>query len=481
VARYAARMHVMGIDIGTGGARAIVLRVDDGAVTGRGSVPIELLTPQAGWSQQHPEEWWAATCTAISAALLDADLKGEAIKAVGLTGQMHGCTLVDADNTAIRPALLWNDQRSATQCDTLSEQLPRAQWIARTGKPPLTGLTLPSICWVRDNEPAHFARATGVLLPKDFIRLRLSGDRATDVGDASGTMLLDLSTRAWSQDTCAMADIDAALLPNVHEGPDLTGTIHAAAAKATGLSEGTPVVAGGGDQQTGAIGCGIVAAGTVSLNLGTSGVVFAAMPTCPTTPGKGLHAFCHSVPGIWHVMGVMLSAGGALRWWRDACEVDYNTLLNQATHSDGVQFKPYLTGERTPHEDPTLTAGFSGLKLHHDRGHMTRAVLEGIAFGLRDGLELIDALQTVDHLRFTGGASEHPVWRQLMADVLGRPIASINTTDGSAFGACLLAATGAGAFPDVPSACDQLVRETARTEPEVDMNDAWALWRAPVN
>lgn len=470
-------MHVMGIDLGTGGARAIVLRVEDGTIDGQGTAPVELLHPQAGWSEQRPEDWWTATCTAISAALRDADLSGSDIKAIALTGQMHGCTLVDAADQPVRNALLWNDQRTTAQCESLSAALPRDTWTATAGKPPLTGLTLPSLCWARDNEPDTFARATGLLLPKDFLRLRLTGDRATDVGDASGTMLLDLQSRSWSDALCAAGDVDMTLLPKVYEGPNTTGTVHGAAARATGLAEGTPVIAGGGDQQAGAIGCGVVAPGTVSLNLGTSGVLFAAMEAPPELPPKGLHAFCHSVPDTWHVMGVMLSAGGALRWWRDICGSDYDTLMSESRDSDGVRFAPYLAGERTPHEDTTLTAGFSGLQLHHDRRHMTRAVLEGIAFGLRDGLELIRTVHPVDHLRLTGGASGSPVWRQLIADVTGCTVATINVSDGSAFGACLLAATGAGCFSNAQTACETLVHETSLTEPACSMDAAWATWR----
>ena len=470
-------MHVMGIDLGTGGARAIVMRVQDGRILGQGSAPMELLHPQAAWSEQRPDDWWQAACTAISAALHDADLSGSDIKAVALTGQMHGCTLVDAADQPVRNALLWNDQRTTAQCESLSRALPRDTWIASAGKPPLTGLTLPSLCWVRDNEPDTFARATGFLLPKDFLRLRLTGERATDVGDASGTMLLDLKSRSWSDALCAAGDIDLTLLPNVYEGPNTTGMVHAAAAQATGLAEGTPVIAGGGDQQAGAIGCGVVAPGTVSLNLGTSGVLFAATEAPPSLPPKGLHAFCHSVPDTWHVMGVMLSAGGALRWWRDICGSDYDTLVSEALDSEGVRFTPYLAGERTPHEDATLTAGFSGLQLHHDRRHMTRAVLEGIAFGLRDGLELIRTVQPVDHLRLTGGAADSPVWRQLIADVTGCTVATINVSEGSAFGACLLAASGAGCFSSVQTACGTLVDETSRTEPTCSMDADWASWR----
>lgn len=470
-------MHVMGIDLGTGGARAIVLRIEDGTILGQGTAPVELLHPQAAWSEQRPDDWWAATCTAISAALADADLSGSDIKAIALTGQMHGCTLVDAADQPVRNAVLWNDQRTSVQCETLSAALSRDTWIATAGKPPLTGLTLPSLCWVRDNEPATFARATGLLLPKDFLRLRLTGERATDVGDASGTMLLDLKSRSWSEALCGVADIDMSLLPRVYEGPNTTGTVHSKAAQATGLAEGTPVIAGGGDQQAGAIGCGVVAPGTVSLNLGTSGVLFAALSAPGDLPPKGIHAFCHSVPDTWHVMGVMLSAGGALRWWRDICGSDYDTLVSEAHDSDGVRFTPYLAGERTPHEDPALTAGFSGLRLHHDRGHMTRAVLEGIAFGLRDGLELIRTVQPVDHLRLTGGAADVPVWRQLIADVMGCTVATINVSDGSAFGACLLAATGAGCFTDVQTACDAMVRETSLTEPACSMDAAWEAWK----
>ncbi|MCH2139190.1 MAG: hypothetical protein MK074_09105, partial [Phycisphaerales bacterium] len=284
-------MHLLGIDIGTGGARAVILNLDTGDVAATGEAPVTLHHPEAGWSEQHPEAWWSAATAAVQAALAAAALQGEDIAAIGLTGQMHGCTLVDASHSPVRPAILWNDQRTAPQCESLLETLDDATWRSLAGKPPLTGLTLPSLCWVREHEPEVFAKATGLLLPKDFIRLRLTGTRATDVGDASGTLLLDLSTRTWSSTICSALDVDPDLLPAVHEGTAITGTVTAEAAAVTGLKAGTPVVAGGGDQQTGGIGCGITETGAVSLNLGTSGVVFAAGDHVPTDLPKGLHGF----------------------------------------------------------------------------------------------------------------------------------------------------------------------------------------------
>jgi xylulokinase len=476
-------MHVLGLDIGTGGARCLVLRVDDGTIVSTASAPVELHHPHPGWSEQAPQDWWQAACSTIQEALRQANLSGDDIAAVGLTGQMHGCTLVDANDAPVGPAILWNDQRSEAQCVALLEQLDREQWIHRTGKPPLPGLTLPSLRWMQDEQPDRYGRAKHLLLPKDYLRLKLTGDYATDAGDASGTMLLDVHQRAWSDDLCTLANLDPALLPTIHEGTDVTGSVGASGAAATGLRVGTRVVAGGGDQQTGGVGCGIVSQGTVSLNLGTSGVLFAAMPEPARALPRGLHLFCHASKDLWHVMGVMLSAGGSLRWWRDICDLDYDALVNQAaTDSDGVCFRPYLTGERTPHEDPNLRAGFEGLRLHHSRDVMTRAVLEGIAFGLRDGLSLIRTLQPVDHLRLTGGAAQSTLWRQLIADVMGCAVATINVDQGSAFGACMLAAVGIGAYPDLHQACDALVRETSMTLP-VDanrMDEAYMRWSTQV-
>ena len=476
-------MLVLGVDLGTGGARAIVLDADDGNVLARASSPVALHHPVAGASEQNPNDWWMAACSAIGTAIADAGCSGDDIKAVGLTGQMHGCTLVDANNAPIRPAILWNDQRSMEQCAHLLSIRADAHWRTVCGKPPMAGLTLPSLCWVRDNEPEAFQRATGLLLPKDYLRMCLTGDRATDVGDASGTMLLDLASRQWSTDLLDALDLPPHLLPPVHESHAVTGTVTAEAAMATGLAAGTRVVAGGGDQQTGALACGITKPGSVSLNLGTSGVLFGATNIPSDTPRKGLHAFCHGVPETWHVMGVMLSAGGALRWWRDITGASYDELTAEAASvepgAEGVLFRPYLSGERTPHEDASLSAAFNGVRLHHGREHLTRAVFEGIAFGLRDGFDLVTGGESPNTLRFTGGASGHAFWRQLIADVMVCPVATVNIDDGSAFGAALLGAVGAGCFTDVHEACKTLVNEASQTTPTSDRHlDAMARWRA---
>ena len=476
---YCAPMHVLGLDIGTGGARCLVLRVDDGTIVGDAVTAVDLHHPHPGWSQQNPEDWWQAACNTIQSALAKADLKGDDIAAIALTGQMHGCTLIDESDAPVGPAILWNDQRSGAQCAAMLDVLDRERWVQLTGKPPLPGLTLPSLQWMRDEQPEGFQKARHLLLPKDFLRLKLTGKYATDAGDASGTMLLDVRERSWSAEICSLVDLDASLLPTVHESTDMTGGICSSGAAATGLCKGTPVIAGGGDQQAGGVGCGIVSPGTVSLNLGTSGVLFAATSQPPDTLPRGLHLFCHATSSLWHVMGVMLSAGGSLRWWRDISGVDYDTLVEHAaTDSDGVCFRPYLSGERTPHEDPDLRAGFSGLRLHHNRDVLTRAVLEGIAFGLRDGLALIRSQQQVDHLRFTGAAASNPLWRQLIADVMNCTVATIQADQGSAFGACVLAAVGAGAYADVESACIALVRETSLTTPSeaARMDEAYARW-----
>jgi xylulokinase len=396
---------------------------------------------------------------------------------------MHGCTLVDVNDEPIRPALLWNDQRSSKQCVALEQQFDTATWRQRFGKPPMAGLTLPSLCWVRDNEPANFKQATGLLLPKDFLRLKLTGDRATDVGDASGTLLLDLITRDWCMATCGALNLDPTILPSVHESHVITGTVHRAASKATGLAEGTPVIAGGGDQQTGALACGRTKPGSVSLNLGTSGVLFGACDAPPKDCPQGLHAFCHAVPDMWHVMGVMLSAGGALQWWRTISGASYETLTAEAANTpagaNGVVFKPYLSGERTPHEDANLTAAFHGLSLHHDRADLTRAVFEGIAFGLRDGFDLVTANNPTKHLRFTGGASSHTFWQQLIADAMDCTVATVNIDDGSAFGAAMLACVGAGGYDNAHVAADSIVNETSQTHPNAgNLHDALSQWQS---
>jgi xylulokinase len=381
----------------------------------------------------------------------------------------------------IRPAILWNDQRTGPECDEIRRRVGRQRLIEITGNDALTGFTAPKLLWVQNHEPEHWARVRHVLLPKDFVRHRLTGHYAVDVADGSGTILFDLRARTWSPEILEALEIDQGLLPDTYEGPQTTGTVTAEAAAATGLAEGTPVVAGGGDQSANAVGVGAVSPGVVALSLGTSGVVFAATDGPSVEADGRVHAFCHAVPGRWHMMGVMLSAAGSLRWFRDtvAPERSFDDLVAGAAEvppgSDGLFFLPYLTGERTPHPDPLARGAFVGLTVRHDLRHMTRAVMEGVAFGLRDGLDLMVGAGVTQptQIRASGGGTRSPLWRQILADVLAAEIAVVGTEEGAAYGAALLAGVGAGWSASVDEAVGSIIQvdPVARPSSERDVYD----------
>jgi xylulokinase len=452
--------YFLGIDISTTSAKAVIIR-EDGALVAVGSTPQPISQPQPLWSEQNPADWWDGVVASIQAALDEAGLRGDDIAGVGLTGQMHGLVMLDSDGNVLRPAILWNDQRTQAQCDWMTERIGFERLIALTGNRALTGFTAPKILWVREHEPDVYAQCVHILLPKDYIRYKLTGDHATDLAGAAGTSLLDVRARDWSKEVIDALDIPAAWLPKVHEGTAITGEISAEAAAITGLHAGTPVVGGGGDQAAGAVGMGCVTPDAIGVTVGTSGVVFAPLDDYAYEPAGRLHAFCHAVPGMWHFMGVMLSAAGSLQWYRDtlAADVSFDNLLAAATTvpagSDGLYFLPYLTGERTPHPDPDARGAFIGLTSRHTRAHMTRAVLEGVAYGLKDSFTLIAeaGLPEAFTVRISGGGARSPFWQQIIADVLDAPLLNVNTPEAGAFGAALLAATGTGHFPDVPSAC----------------------------
>jgi xylulokinase len=463
---------VLGIDIGTGGVRTLVVNQHSGAVVGRAEVSYPLSTPQPGWSEQDPRDWWAAACTSIAMAMRDADLHSGQITCVGLTGQMHGLVLLDEREHLLRPAMLWNDQRTARQCELMHSAIGAQRLITITGKPALASFTAPKLLWVREHEPDVYANIRHILLPKDAIRLHLTGRHGIDVTDASGSSMLDITRRNWSTDVLRALDIDAAWLPPLLESPDLAGAITAEAATLTGLAEGTPVVAGAGDQAAAGIACGIAATDTISINLGTSGVVFAACDGVPIDPSGAMHTFCHAVPGTCHLMGCMLSAGGSLRWYRDTfCPgMNYEEIIAEAMHApagcEGLRFLPYLTGERTPHNDPTLTGGFLGMTARHTRVHFARSVLEGILYGLKDGLDLVAAHGSApEAVRMTGGGARSTQWRALAADILGVPVHTVNVMDGSAYGAAMLASLGSGQFESVQDAMTSWVRVEDRIDP----------------
>lgn len=471
----------LGIDVSTTATKALLID-QRGTVLGSASTEYRYYTPQPLWAEQDPALWWDGAARSIRLALDAAGVEASNVSAVGLTGQMHGLVLLDGDGEVLRPAILWNDGRTGAECDEIRQRVGPQRLIEITGNDALAGFTAPKILWVRRHEPDVYGRIRHVLLPKDFLRLRLTGDYATDRAGAAGTLLLDLRERDWSVEVLRALDIPLAWLPRTHEGPEVTGTVSAEAARASGLVAGTPVVAGGGDQAAGAVGVGAVREGVVSLALGTSGVVFATSSEPAVEPEGRLHAFCHAVPGRWHVMGVMLSAAGSLRWYRDtlARGLSYEKLLAPANAvtpgADGLLFLPYLTGERTPHPDPHARGAFVGLTVRHDQAHLTRSVLEGVAFGLRDCFDLVTetGLAPATEIRVSGGGARSALWRQIIADVLGTPLATVNTTEGAAYGAALLAGVGAGFWNSVDEACDATISVTGTTEPDPAATDAYA-------
>src|SRR5437763_75826 len=454
-------MRFLGIDIGTGGTRALLIDAE-GRVTASSTVEhVPFASPETGWAEQDPRDWWRAATLAIRDVLAKSEIQSEEISAIGFSGQMHGAVLLDEHDEVLRPSIIWCDRRTSAQCVAITAKIGAMRLIDLTCNPVLTGFTLPKMLWVRELEPELWRQARSVLLPKDYVRLRLTGDKATDVADASGTLLFDVAGRKWSHAMLAATEIDEALLPRVYESPEITGVISSAGAAATGLREGTPVVAGGGDQAAGAVGMGIVRPGTVSATIGTSGVVFAASDKPALDPKGRVHTFCHAVPGRWHVMGVTQGAGLSLRWFRDQFGAgiedgrdSYDELIEEAARapvgSDGLLWAPYLMGERTPHLDPFARAALIGLTASHTRAHVIRAILEGVAFSLRDTLTIFAEMHVpVELIRLGGGGARAQLWQQIQADVYGHSVELVAAEEGAAYGAALLAGVGGGAWASV--------------------------------
>jgi xylulokinase len=454
----------------------------DGAVKASTTTEYPMFTPQLLWAEQNPADWWAATVTSIRRVLDEGGVEPTQVAGVGLTGQMHGLVLLDAQGLALRPCILWNDQRTAAQCAAITQQVGAERVLQLTGNPVLPGFTAPKIVWVREHEPEVYRRVAKVLLPKDYVRYRLTGGFFSEVSDASGTSLFDVGRRQWSEEMLEALEVPREWLPEVTESPVVSARVSAGAARETGLLEGTPVVGGGGDQAAQAVGTGIITEGVVSVTIGTSGVVFAASDTYRVEPEGKLHAFCHAVPDKWHLMGVMLSAGGSFRWYRDTLgdleraqagksgRDAYDLLTEAATTvppgCEGLLFLPYLSGERTPYPDPNARGVFFGLTLRHSKAHLTRAVLEGVAYGLRDSLELMHVLGlSIEQVRASGGGARSSLWRQILADVFDTEIVTVNVTEGAAYGAALLAGVGAGVYGSVAEACDTVIQMTGRTQP----------------
>jgi xylulokinase len=454
---------LVGIDVGTTGVKALAVS-PTGEVLARAEEAYELSTPRAGWSEQRPDDWWHATQAALRA------LGAHDIAGIGLAGQMHGLVLLDEQLHVLRPAILWNDQRTVEECREIEERVGLERLVALTGNRALTGFTAPKALWVRRHEPDVWARVAHLLLPKDYVRLQLTGERATDVADASGTLLFDVAERRFSSEVVELLELPHDLLPRVHESPQSSGE--------TPL--GIPVAAGAGDQAAGALGAGVDRPGPFSVNLGTSGVVFAALPVFQADPQARVHAFCHAVPGAWHAMGVMLSAAGSLQWLRDvvAPGAPFDALVAEAERwqpgVEGLTFLPYLAGERTPHADPDARGAFAGLSLRHDRGALVRAVLEGVAYGLRDSLELLRELGVRPETgRAVGGGARSGLWTKILASVLGTPLELLEVDEGTAYGAALLGGVAGGVFGDVHEAVGACVRVREVVEPDPAWRDAY--------
>ncbi|HEX8559768.1 MAG TPA: xylulokinase [Pyrinomonadaceae bacterium] len=473
-------MKFLGIDVGTGGSRALVVDASGRVVASATVEHAPFASPRAGWAEQDARDWWRASREAARAVLASEGVRAEEVACVGLTGQMHGAVLLDEGDEPLRPSIIWRDARTHEQCRALTERVGRERLIRLVSNPALEGFTLPKLLWVREREPEVWARVRRVLLPKDYVRLRLTGERATDVADASGTLLFDVGRRRWSGAMLSLTELDAGLLPRVFESQEVAGRVSKEGAEATGLREGTPVVAGAGDRAAGAVGVGLVRPGAVGATIGASGVVFAATDRPALDPKGRVHTFCHAVPGGWHVMGVTQGAGLSLRWFRDQFGAGaddgrdpYERLADEAAlappGSDGLLWAPYLMGERTPHLDPHARAALVGLTASHTRAHVVRALMEGVAFSLRDTLTVLEEMGApVGTIRLGGGGARSPLWRQVQADVYGREVELVEADEGAAYGAALLAGVGAGAWGSVEEACDAAVRVRVRVAPQAD-------------
>ncbi len=465
-------MYWMGIDVGTGGTRALLVDAGGKEIAAVTAPHEEMRMEQPLWAEQRPEDWAQAAVQAIRGVLAKAGASGDDVRGVGLSGQMHGLVILDSDNAVIRPALIWCDQRSQPQVDFINAKLGPDKVLEYIANPMLTGFTLPKLLWVRDHEPRQFERVRKMLLPKDYVRFGLTGEFASEVSDASGTAVFDVVRRRWSFEMMDGLGLDRSILPACHESSEISGAISAQAAAQTGLKAGTPVVGGGGDQAASAVGNGIVQSGVVSCTLGTSGVVFAHMEKVAYDPQGRVHTFCHAVRDKWHVMGVTQGAGLSLQWLRNqlAPGATYDALTAEAATapagSQGLFWLPYLMGERTPHLDPQARGGWIGLTAKHTRADLIRAVIEGVSYSQKDGLDVVEQLGVAtSSVRASGGGARSLFWRQILADVFNKRVARLETQEGSAYGAALLAMVGTGEFASVPEACAAVIREADSVEP----------------
>lgn len=468
---------VLGIDVGTTAVKAMLVG-SGGKVLGESEVEHPVSVPHPGWSEQHPEMWWRSTVQAVRTVLHTTgggDWRGE-IAAIGLSGQMHSSVFLDTHGEVIRPALLWNDVRTSAQCRHIIEGIGLELLHSTVGNLPLEGFTAPKLLWLRENEPESYDRLHTLLLPKDYIRYRMSGEFATEPSDAAGTLLYDVRRRAWSEPVLRSLHLNADILPNVVESSEISGVVTAEAAATLGVNPGIPIVGGGADNAAGAVGCGTTDGSVMQVSIGTSGAVVTPASEPHVAPDMNLHTFCHAAPSLWYLMGVVLSAGSALRWLRDSVATGqpYDVLTARAENvqvgSDGLIFLPYLTGERTPHNDANSRGVFFGLNFTHDLGHLTRAVVEGVSFALRDSLELMRQQNvSPSEVRAIGGGSRSRMWLQTLSDVFGLPISTVQPSGGAAYGAALLAAVGCGLFANIEEAVESCIRTEGAVEPDKNL------------
>lgn len=482
--------YLLGVDIGTSGTKTVLFD-ESGNTIASALQEYPLYQPNIGWAEQDPEDWWQATFTTIKEVLCKSGVAPEDVKGVGLSGQMHGAVLLDKYNNVLRKAIIWCDQRSAVECEQITAVIGKERLIEITANPALTGFTASKVMWVKNNEPHIFEKVKKILLPKDFIRFKLTGEFATEVSDASGMQFMDIAGRKWSTEVLDKLGIEKSMLGDLYESQEVSGKVNMYASKLTGLKEGTPVVGGAGDQAAGAVGNGIVKPGVISSTIGTSGVVFAFSENVTIDPEGRVHTFCHAVPNTWHVMGVTQGAGLSLKWFRDnfcieekrtaeLMGIDPYVLMDQeaeriAAGCNGLIYLPYLMGERTPHLDPNAKGVFFGLSAKHEKQHMIRSVMEGVVYSLKDCLEIIKGMGVdVSEVRASGGGGKSPLWRKMQADVFGNEITTINSSEGGALGVAILAGAGVGIYDSVVQGCEAVIKVKTRQMPEMDLHNKYA-------
>lgn len=477
---------LIGVDIGTSGTKTVLFDTAGNTVASA-LAEYPLYQPNIGWAEQDPEDWWKATWTTIKEVLYKSSVDSAEIKGIGLSGQMHGAVLLDKDNKVLRKSIIWCDQRSSVECNQITSLIGRERLIEITANPALTGFTASKVMWVKNNEPQIFEKVKKILLPKDYIRFKLTGEFATEVSDASGMQFMDIPKRKWSSEVLDKLGIERSMLCELYESQEISGRISRAGAELTGLKEGTPVAGGAGDQAAGAIGNGIVRKGVISSTIGTSGVVFAFSENVSIDPKGRVHTFCHAVPGTWHIMGVTQGAGLSLKWFRDnfcieekrtaeLMKIDPYALMDQEAEKvgagcEGLIYLPYLMGERTPHLDPNAKGVFFGLSAKHEKQDMLRAVMEGVVYSLKDSMEIIKEMGVdVSEVRASGGGGKSKLWRQMQADAFGTEITTINSSEGPALGVAILAGVGAGVYGSVAQACDEVIKVKTRQSPDMQLN-----------